>query len=276
LSSEDEISKIYQVLSSPLRQRIIEFLGSRGKAGVTEIKRALKISTGSLYYNLELLGDLIYRDVNKKYSLTELGWIAFNMIKNGRESILDAKLYRKYAFTFKLRSKFGLILHPRWIFMTLSELKRASLVISIAILIVGAWLCAYTKTELILFTCVFRPTQPTWITALKFILSWLAIYGLANLVPFLFHGRVGGYQLLFTGLAFSTIPLLICPALNMIPALNTNYLLSSIIMFVAQLISCLLLSAAIGVSKNLRSERALLIGFLIAYLKITLVILFRG
>jgi len=276
LSSKDEIAKIYQVLSNPLRQRIIEFLGSRGKASVTEIKRALKISTGSLYYNLDLLGDLIYRDVDKKYSLTELGWIAFNMLKNGRESILDAKFYRKYSFPFKLRSRFGLIFHPRWIFMTFSEMKNESIIISLFILAFGSWLCAYTKTELTLFTVAFRPMQPAWITAIKFILSWLAIYGLANLIPFLLHGRVGGYRLLFTGLALSTIPLLICPALTLTQLFNNNYYLLSIVMFIAQIIACLLFSAAIGVAKNLRSERALLIGFLIAYLNITIVIFFRG
>ncbi|MCS7364999.1 MAG: winged helix-turn-helix domain-containing protein, partial [archaeon GB-1867-035] len=79
MASDEEITRMYQALGSSLRRRIIEFLGTRGKARVTEIKKALKVSTGSLYYNLELLRDLIDRDENKKYYLTEKGWIAYNL-----------------------------------------------------------------------------------------------------------------------------------------------------------------------------------------------------
>lgn len=274
LASDEEITKMYQALGSALRRRIIEFLGARGKAGVMEIKRALNVSTGSLYYNLELLRDLIDRDENKKYYLTEKGWIAYNLIKNGQESFLDMHIY-KPLIPFKLRSKLSLIFHPRWIFMMIFEAQKITLPISLAILAFAAWLCAKTRIELTLFTFSINVFQPPWIIAIKFIVSWLVIYGLTNLFPLIFHGRIGGFTQMFIGLAFSTIPLLITPIIKTILTSIDNFTLG-VITLIFQIVSCLLLSTAIGVAKNLRVERALLIGFLIVYLNITLVVFLRG
>jgi len=275
--TDDEVARIYQVLSSPVRQRIIEFLGVRGKASVTEIKRALKISTGSLYYNLDLLGDLVYRDVDKKFALTEKGWIAYNLIISGRESILDLKIFRNHIIPFKVRSRLSLILHPRWLFMTLAELRMLSILAVILVLAAGALICYYARVELTLYVYSFRPVQAPWITSLKFILSWIAIYGLANLLTFIIHGRTGGYLTLLGGLAIATIPLLICPLLSlMVPGFSENYQLLSAIMIAMQLLSCLLLSTAISVSKNMSIQRSLLIGFLILYLNLTIAVMFRS
>ena len=273
LASDEEITRMYQALGSSLRRRIIEFLGTRGKARVTEIKRALKVSTGSLYYNLELLRDLIDRDENKKYYLTEKGWIAYNLIKNGQESFLDMRVY-KPLISFKLRSKLSLIFHPRWIFMIIFEAQKITFPISIAILVLSAWLCAQTRIELTLFTFSVNVFQPPWVIALKFIVSWFAIYGLANLFPLIFHGRIGGFIQMFIGLAFSITPLLITPILKTLLVSIDNFTLG-VITLIFQIVSCLLLSTAIGVAKNLRVERALLIGFLIVYLNITLVVFLR-
>lgn len=274
MSSDEEITRMYQALGSSLRRRIIELLGTRGKAGVTEIKRALKVSTGSLYYNLELLRDLIDRDENKKYYLTEKGWIAYNLIKNGQESFLDMRVY-KPLIPLKFRSKLSLILHPRWIFMIIFESQKVTIPISLAILALATWLCAETRIELTLFTFSVNVFQPSWIIALKFIASWIAIYGLANLLPLIIHGRMGGFTQMFIGLSFSIIPLLVTPILKTLLISIDNFTLG-VVTLMFQIISCLLLSTAIGVAKNLRVERALLIGFLIVYLNITLAVFLRG
>jgi len=272
---DNEISRIYQVLSNPSRQKIIEFLGSKGKASITEIKRALKMSTGSLYYNIDLLGDLIERDPKKKFSLSDKGWIAYNLLKNGKESILDAKYYRNHFIPLKLRSKLSLIFHPRWLFLTLYDYKSLQIAIPIIVLLLGASICYSTNVELTLFAYSYKPTQPPIYSALKFILSWIIIYIMAETLPFILHGRIGGHISLLSGLAIATLPLLPIPFLVSLSSTNL-YLLLSAVVFLLQFISCLLFSASIGASKNIGTERALLIGFLIVYFNITLLILARS
>jgi len=53
--------KILEAIGNPIRIKILKMLAERREVGVKELKEILGISTGSLYYHLDTLGDLIER-----------------------------------------------------------------------------------------------------------------------------------------------------------------------------------------------------------------------
>jgi hypothetical protein len=56
-----------------VRRAIIIAVGEEGRIGATALKQKLGISTGSLYYNLRQMSQLITQDEKKTYRLTEDG-----------------------------------------------------------------------------------------------------------------------------------------------------------------------------------------------------------
>ena len=81
------IDTVYSILGSPAKRRIIVFLAEKGAATFSEMRRALKMSVGTLYYNLDGLRDFVTRDEAKRYMLTERGVALYNIIKEGDELI---------------------------------------------------------------------------------------------------------------------------------------------------------------------------------------------
>ncbi|RLE80338.1 MAG: hypothetical protein DRJ52_06630 [Thermoprotei archaeon] len=77
--------KLLEALSNPVRVRILEILAERGEVSVKELKKALGISTGSLYYHLDVLGDLIERK-RGFIRLSEKGAIVLGYLKELRET----------------------------------------------------------------------------------------------------------------------------------------------------------------------------------------------
>jgi len=269
---EDEISSIYQVLSNPVRRRIIEILGSRGSANLRELMDALGVSAGSIYYNVELLGDLVKREGNKKFTLTEKGWMAYRLLMDGKEKVSEMKYYARSIIPLKIRSRISAILFPKWLFLAIFEDRILRVIIPVATLTFGFITCYKTNIELILFTASYKPLQWQLITAMKFLASWIIIYLVLDLLPLIIHGRSGGRGLLMLGLSISTLPLLIIPYIMM---MEMNNVIQGVIIFTLQFSSCILLSTAISASKNMSLERAFLTAVLIVYLNITLNVIFR-
>lgn len=270
--SEEEISNIYQILSNPTRRKIIEILGARGSAGLRELMDTLGVSAGSVYYNIELLGDLVRREGDKRFILTEKGWMAYRLLMDGKEKFSEMKYYSRGFISLKTRSKISTILFPKWFFLAVFEDKILRVVIPAIALIFGFITCYITNVELALFTVSYKPLQWQWITAIKFLTSWITIYMILEVIPLIIHGRRGGRGLLLFGLSMSTLPLLAIPYLMMV---NMNNIVQGILILILQLMSCILLSTAISVSKNISLERAFLIAVLIVYLNITLNVIFR-
>ena len=53
--------KILEAISNPVRIRIMKILAERGEVSIRELKEELGVSTGTLYYHLDVLGDLIVK-----------------------------------------------------------------------------------------------------------------------------------------------------------------------------------------------------------------------
>ena len=71
---------VFKTLSNQKRRDILRFIGERKEATFTEIKNSIKIEdTPSLSYHLTTLDCLIVQK-SGKYSLSELGQDAYNLI----------------------------------------------------------------------------------------------------------------------------------------------------------------------------------------------------
>lgn len=75
-------SSLHKTISDNTRRSILELLAERDALNYTEIMTVLSITnTGRLNYHLKALGDLITKDSEGRYRLTEKGKLAANMLK---------------------------------------------------------------------------------------------------------------------------------------------------------------------------------------------------
>ncbi|MEM3114021.1 MAG: hypothetical protein QXY72_02640, partial [Nitrososphaerota archaeon] len=88
-SSEDEL---VWLLRHKTRRRIILAIGDSGRISATTLRDMLKISTGSLYYNLRQLKDFVTQDEDRNYVLTEEGERVYKVLKEG--GVLSPDLLR--------------------------------------------------------------------------------------------------------------------------------------------------------------------------------------
>ena len=82
IMEEVDWSSLHKILSDTTRRSILELLAEKEGLSYTEIMALLQITnTGRLNYHLKALGALVSKDDQGKYSLTERGKLAANMLK---------------------------------------------------------------------------------------------------------------------------------------------------------------------------------------------------
>jgi hypothetical protein len=82
-----------------LRRRIITEIGDNQSSSFTKLKKALDVSTGTIYHHLDALSELIEQKEDKKYYLTELGQLAFNYLQENKLLINSSESIKKYKFS---------------------------------------------------------------------------------------------------------------------------------------------------------------------------------
>jgi len=74
-------------------------IGDNQSSSFTKLKKALDVSTGTIYHHLDALSELIEQKEDKKYYLTELGQLAFNYLQENKLLINSSESIKKYKFT---------------------------------------------------------------------------------------------------------------------------------------------------------------------------------
>lgn len=75
------IDSLYKILKDETRRKIILELSGKGSVGYTDLMDSLGIvSTGTLNYHLKVLGDLLEKDQEEKYKLSEKGKLASRLL----------------------------------------------------------------------------------------------------------------------------------------------------------------------------------------------------
>jgi len=115
---------VYTILGSATKRKIILFLGERGKASFTELKRELKISVGNLYYNLDSLSQLITKDENRKYMLTPHGQYVYRIIMEESRRISSYLKPKGKFHSFACKYIIPVFV-PQWVMIALYKSRRA-------------------------------------------------------------------------------------------------------------------------------------------------------
>ena len=105
---EVDWSSLHKILSDPTRRSILELLAEKEELSYMEIMVFLRITnTGRLNYHLKALSALVSKDEQGRYSLTEKGKLAANMLKTFPER---APVERKRLSALKIVAAVLLIL----------------------------------------------------------------------------------------------------------------------------------------------------------------------
>jgi hypothetical protein len=218
-----------------------------------------------LYYHLDVLGDLIAQDERRKYMLTEKGKLALELLSSS-----DAQMLLVAAERPNLGGRVRDALLFSWLFMGVSEAPLKHLPGALAIVALGAWLSAQSRLGLTLL--FFNPVAATSVAiAACFVLSWLAIFVLADVVSTLLFKRRGGDASLLIGVAYSISPLLISPLVTLVYSalgLSLSPQAASTLLLSLQAWTLCLLSVAVSLSKGLRIDRAALVVLVVMYANI--------
>ncbi len=275
--SDDNLTRVYNALSNPVRRRIIQILKEKGKAGFNELHDTLKIGVGALYHHLDNLEGLVGQGADKKYFLTDQGRTAINALSIGEEKIITNSSQGP-AVESRIGFIYRELLFGRTLMNYLNQDPVRSLPIALIVLVLGGLISFRTNLEPILLFYL-NPTpgiEQAWFLFL-FPLGWFITFGVADLLCYLFFHRSGGELSLLNGTALAMLPLLVVPGLILLAEpfsaiLQSATTLTILIQVAVQVWVVCLLSSAISIAKGLRMERTALVSLALMYLNISAVV----
>jgi hypothetical protein len=98
-----DFESLNEVLKNPIRRKIILVLSDKGSISYVDLMNSIEITnTGKFNYHLKILGDLIKKDENGKYGLSEKGRLAvqflqkFDSAKSGKP-VLETRAFSLFA-----------------------------------------------------------------------------------------------------------------------------------------------------------------------------------
>ena len=270
----EDLSRYYALLKDPTRRKIIEILGVQEKIGFKELRKALGLGVGTVYYHLDMLSDFLEQDKQRKYKLNDKGQVLYRVLKDGS---LPASLGISETFSHRL---------GKWLFLSpvfaLTSKPLRFLPISAAVLILGAFGASIARLEPALFFYFpYSPHNPISIVTL-FIFNWIGLFLFTEALAYAFFKRVGNDLQLFTCLGLAATPLAVFPYIYMaVPKIldGLNLYISELemirqgVLVILQIWSLLLVSAAFCHGKGVRLDKGILVSLTAIYLNIAVLFL---
>ncbi|MGB9741265.1 MAG: winged helix-turn-helix domain-containing protein [Candidatus Bathyarchaeia archaeon] len=264
----EDLSRYYTLLRDPARRKIIEILGAQEKIGFKELREALGLGVGTVYYHLDMLSDFIAQDKQRKYRLNDRGKALYNLLKEGN---VPATLDISQTFSHRI---------GKWLFLSplfAKTTKPFMLIPAVAILVLGAFGAAQAKLEPVLFFYFSYSIYSQASIAFRYVFNWIGLFLFTEIFTYLLYRRVGNELQLFTCLSLATFPLAVFPYLYLVisillPALSSlelNMIMQYVQIFL-QIWSILLVTAAICFGKGMRLDKAIVISLTAAYLNIAI------
>jgi len=252
----EDLSRYYTLLRDPARRKIIEILGGQEKIGFKELREALGLGVGTVYYHLDMLSEFVTQDKQRKYRLNDHGQTLYKILKEGN---VPPTLGISEAFSHRL---------ARWVFLSPVFAKTVKplrlLPVSVVILVVGALGSACAELDSALF--FYFPYSAYSFTGMMvlYIFNWIGLFLFAELFTFLLYRRVGNDLQLFTCLGLATFPMAVFPYIYFL----VSDFVSQCVMLVVQIWSLLLVSAAFCFGKGIRLDKAIVVSLTAMYLNI--------
>jgi uncharacterized RDD family membrane protein YckC len=92
---EENVSKVFSVLSHPLRRRILLNLSEKGECSFTDLMNALDVDTGKLSFHIRNLSAFTEQTSTGRYRLNNAGQNALRLIKELESWASEANILRK-------------------------------------------------------------------------------------------------------------------------------------------------------------------------------------
>ncbi|MEM2189098.1 MAG: helix-turn-helix domain-containing protein [Nitrososphaerota archaeon] len=288
--SEDEL---VWLLRYKTRRRILLAIGDAGKISATTLRDTLKISTGSLYYNLRQLRRFVTQDGDKNYMLTEEGLRVYRALKE-KGTITAADLMEQNQRS-RVFSMFKSAFFPLWLYTPLYEQKTVFMILPALSAILSVALLIYTR-QAPLMLHFYRVEPNVFRIAGQYLLNISILYILSTVLSIIFSGALfrGGEEGLmarirsiawhsiwdevkFVGaLAVAQLPLMLYPAilsvnklfsLSIIPAERTAqyYLVTGTLSTISQVLALPLLTGLIAYGRRLDGATAALAALIIFF-----------
>jgi hypothetical protein len=270
-------------LSHEIRRKIIQIIGENEFSSFTNLKKILKVSTGTIYHHLDSLSELIEQGKNKKYYLTDLGFHAYNSLKENIE-IIESSEFSKGDYNSPLL-KFLFALTPIK-FISFEEKDRTyNIIISFLILIMGTILCGlngfYSFLLFFIKTSedIYRLSLISHIIfGIIFIINFLVYFVLVEISCRLFYRKRDNTLNFFLSFPIILYPMVIYLLIHFI-LLSTELIQIAVVNFIDtvfliffQILSLWLLTYNLKVNKDLKIERGLIIALLLHYGSFTIVL----
>jgi len=259
-------------------------IGDDGFSSFTDLKKTLKVSTGTIYHHLETLSHLIEQKSNKKYYLTDLGIHAYNSLKENIEILESPKIATREFRSPLLR--FLMFLTPKK-FITFEKKDRAyNSIISLSILSIGAILCGlnafYSFFLFFIVTTedIYRLDILSHIFfSLLFLLNFLIFYILVELCCLLFYKKKQRTFDFFLSFPIIFYPMILYLFIHFV-LISTELLikftfiqiLDIVLLIFFQVLSLWLLTYNISLNKELKIESSLIIALLLHWGSFTIVL----
>ncbi|MEM2466871.1 MAG: winged helix-turn-helix domain-containing protein [Candidatus Bathyarchaeia archaeon] len=273
---EDE-SRYYALLKDAARRKIIEILGTQDKIGFKELREALGLGVGTIYYHLDMLSDFLEQDKQRKYRLNSKGQALYRVLKEGS---IPASL--GISEPLSNRAAKWLFLSPLFA-QTIKPLRLLPL--SLLVLFLGAYGASTARLEPALFFYFEYSNRSSTGTMALFIFNWIGLFLFTEALTLALFKRMGNELQLFTCIGLAALPLAVFPYIYMfVPEILSGFnpyymeieMIRQVILIVLQIWSLLLVSAAVCYGKGLRLDKGIIISLTAIYLNIaTLFILGR-
>ena len=257
----EDLSRYYTLLRDPTRRKIVEILGSQEKIGFKELREALGLGVGTVYYHLDMLSDFLTQDKQHKYRLNDRGKMLYRVLKEGN---IPATVEISEALSHRM---------GKWLFLSALFAKTAKplmlLPAAVAILLLGAFGSAYAKLDSALFFYFPYSAYSSTTIAVLYIFNWIGLFLFAELFTYALYRRVGNDFQLFTCLGLATFPIATFPCIY----LFLSNVVSQYVLFALQIWSLLLVSAALCFGKGIRLDKAIVVSLTAMYLNIAVLFL---
>ncbi|RLE55260.1 MAG: hypothetical protein DRJ40_08720 [Thermoprotei archaeon] len=267
------LSKIYSVLGHERRRKIVEIVGLRKKVRASELRKTMRVSPGTLYYDLDVLKKLgILRQCSDgALELTEEGQIAYRFILKEKEILetLMTSTIRLPEKLIKLGTKLSRALIPINLFSFLANHVAVFLPLTALTYIASLVLAVYNNLYLKLFNHYVGSysvgyTVLTYIVTLGVIASIITIT--SRLVDVKLRTGKNLAAILTVTLA-TLLPISLQPIVYTAVKLATSQPLATIVLAmlqpITQILTLLFLTAAIYVITNIKLDRCFIIAALL-------------
>lgn len=237
------------------------------------------MSTGTIYHHLETLSELIEQKEDKKYYLKELGFYAYNSLKDNIETIKTPEKGLKVSFL----KKFLVLSLKRFIEFN-KEDKIYTILISISLIVLGTLFCTFNgfssfllffiKTNQENLVLVYRV-----LSNLSFVINFFVFFVIVEAIVRIFYKRDKNTKEFFISFALVQFPMVIYLIIHFIfeytslITVNLFNFIDNILMIIFQVWSLWLLSYSLNVKKELKFENSFIIALLLDMLPFTLILL---